>query len=308
MAAGTARVWPLGLAAAVVLAAAAPARSADRDGPTSAAQPVTQPVVPAVAPAGSARVVLLNRDQDTGAPLPGARFELWRETNDRPGLQSAGPAADEKHEGACVTDARGSCTVELAVNETYYWLEAGVPAGYERPEEPVTGFDLQAGTSEEGLVLNVANRLEDAPYGGLIRVRKKDAKTEWPLHGAVFELWKETNRTMGLQTAGIGADHRVRPGCATDADGICDFDRLADGWYYVAETDVPEGYVMPKTPVTAPQWLDGETPDQRLVVTLHNRRDDHGRVPAPDDEQDGSEEEAAAGRRAVAPSPGTPVK
>ncbi|MGW3325077.1 MSCRAMM family protein [Streptomyces virginiae] len=302
MAAGTARVWPLGLVAAVVLAAAAPAQAADRAGPV--------PVTPSAAPIGSAEVVLLNTDMDTGQPLPGGRFELWRETNDRAGLQSGGSAADEKHDGACVTDTAGTCTVELPVNETYYWSATAAPAGYEPPEEAFTGFDLRAGDVAEGLVLAVPNRRKNAAYDGEVRVRTKDEKTGRPLHGAVFELWRETNKAAGLQVRGLGADRRVRPGCATDADGICDFDRLAEGSYYVVETGVPEGYVMLKAPVTGPFRLGSEPPDQRLVVTVHTARDDHGRVPAADDEQDESVEEGEeeAGRRARAPLPDAPVK
>lgn len=288
-------MWPIGLATAAVLAAAGPAHSTGTDGPPPTAPVAVRPAAPVAvppaaplpAPLGSATVVLRTMDRDTGAPLPGARFELWRETNDRAGLQTSGPGADEKHDGACVSDARGSCTVELPVGETYYWLEAVVPAGYERPGEPVTAFDLGADSAEEGLVLDVPNRRRGADHSGEVRVLKKDWKTKRPLHGAVFELWRETNRTAGLQARGINADHRVRPGCATDADGVCDFDGLADGWYYLVETDVPEGYLLPEDPVTGPRWLDAETPDQRLVVTLSNKRDNYS---AP--RQDGAKSKA----------------
>ncbi|MFG2980829.1 collagen binding domain-containing protein [Streptomyces sp. NPDC048258] len=269
MAARTARVWPLGLAAAAVLAAAAPAGAAGVDGPVHSAQ-----------------VVLRNTDLDTGAPLTGARFELWREVNDQPGLQATGPAADEKHEGACVTDAKGSCTVELPVGETYYWREAAVPAGYEPPEDPVTAFTVNEADAGAGIVLDVPHRKQGAEYSGRIRILKEDAKTGSPLGGAVFELWKETNSTEGLQTRGINADHRVRPGCATDEDGVCDFDRLPDGEYYLVETDVPEGYVLPATRVTGPLSLDDETPGGRRVVTLENERDAYAGVPVKDPDED----------------------
>ncbi|MFJ2591593.1 MSCRAMM family protein [Streptomyces erythrochromogenes] len=247
-------VWPIGLAAAVVLAAAGPALAAP----------------PAALPA-TARVVLRSTDVDTGAPLSGARFELWRETNDRAGLQSTGPAADERQDGGCVTAAKGVCTVELTTGETYYAVQVAVPAGYERPDEPFAGFDLREGAAREGLVVNVPNRRRDAEYGGGIRVRKRDGKTGAPLHGAVFEIWKETNATTGLQTAGVEADQRARPGCATDADGTCDFEGLADGAYFLVEKDVPEGYVLPKNPVAGPWRLDGES-GRRLVLTVYNKR------------------------------------
>ncbi|KJK53675.1 MSCRAMM family protein [Streptomyces sp. NRRL F-4428] len=273
MTARTTKVWPVGLAAAVVLTAAAPALAA-----------------PPPAAAGGARVVLRTTDLDTGAPLPGARFELWRETNDREGLQSTGPGADERQPGGvCTTDAKGLCVVELATGETYYALQVEAPAGYEWPDEAATGFDLAEAAARDGLVLGVPNRRTGAAYDGWILVRTKDAKTGTPLHGPVFELWKETNGTAGLKTAGLDADQRVRPGCATDADGTCEFDGLADGGYFLVEKDVPEGYVLPKSPVTGPYPLDAAS-GRQLVLTVHGKRAE----PIPLDEKAGS---AAAGAR-----------
>ncbi|WP_159050678.1 MSCRAMM family protein [Streptomyces sp. IMTB 1903] len=254
MTAMTTTVRPIGLAAAVVLAAAGPALAA-----------------PSAPPPGTAPVVLRSTDVDTGARLPGARFELWRETNDLAGLQSTGRAADERQTAGCATAAEGVCTVELTTGETYYAVQVAAPAGYERPDEPFTGFDVGGAAAGEGLVVNVPNRSRDAAYGGGIRVRKRDGKTGAPLPGAVFEVWKETNGSTGLQTAGVDADQRPRRGCATDADGTCDFAGLADGAYFLVEKDVPEGYVMPKNPVAGPWRLDGPS-GRRLVLTVYNKR------------------------------------
>ncbi|MFE7095754.1 MSCRAMM family protein [Streptomyces erythrochromogenes] len=253
MTARTTRAWSIGLTAAVVLAAAAPARAA-----------------PTGEPPPAARVVLRSTDADTGTPLSGARFELWREANDRAGLQSSGQDADERHDAVCVTDTKGICSVELPTGETYYAVQIAVPVGYERPDEPFAAFDL-GGAAREGAVVSVHNRSLDAAYDGGIQVRKRDGKTGGPLHGAVFEIWKETNGTTGLQTAGVDADLRPRPGCATDADGTCDFYGLADGAYFLVEKDVPEGYVLPEDPVAGPWPMDG-TSGRRLVLTVYNKR------------------------------------
>ncbi|MFJ9941689.1 choice-of-anchor A family protein [Streptomyces erythrochromogenes] len=227
-------------------------------------------------PPDGARVVLRKTDRATGLPLPGAQFELWRETNGTPGLQPVAPGGDTRLDGACVTDAQGTCTVELPVGQTYYWRETAVPAGYEPPADPVTRFDLTDGDVTDGIVVAVPNTRSER-YEGSIRVLKQDAKTGRPLRGAVFEVWQETNGTAGLQTRGINADRRAAEGCATDRGGACDFGPLPEGWYYLVETAVPEGYALPADRVTGPLRLDGATPDRRLVVTLKNQRDGHGK-------------------------------
>ncbi|WP_405422844.1 choice-of-anchor A family protein [Streptomyces erythrochromogenes] len=227
-------------------------------------------------PPDGARVVLRKTDRATGAALPGAQFELWRETNGTPGLQPVTPGGDTRLDGACVTDAQGTCTVELPVGQTYYWRETAVPAGYETPADPVTRFDLTDADVTDGIVVAVPNTRSER-YEGSIRILKQDAKTGRPLRGAVFEVWQETNGTAGLQTRGINADRRAADGCATDRGGACDFGPLPEGWYYLVETAVPEGYALPADRVTGPLRLDGATPDRRLVVTLENHRDGHGK-------------------------------
>ncbi|MFD3541294.1 choice-of-anchor A family protein [Streptomyces sp. NPDC058662] len=228
-------------------------------------------------PSDGARVELRKTDAATGLPLAGAEFELWRESNGTAGLQTAAPGGDTRLDGVCVTGPTGTCTVELPVGQTYYWRETAAPAGYEPPADPVTRFDLDRGDVADGILVPVANTPEREEYEGSIRIVKQDARTGRPLRGAVFEVWRETNSTPGLQTVGINPDRRAASGCATDRRGVCDFGPLPEGWYYLLETAVPEGYVLPADRVTGPLRLDAATPDRRLVVTLQNKRDDHGK-------------------------------
>ncbi|MGW6984339.1 choice-of-anchor A family protein [Streptomyces sp. NPDC054932] len=228
-------------------------------------------------PSDGARVVLRKTDGATGRALSGAQFELWRESNDDTGLQTGAPGGDTRLDGVCVTDTEGTCTVELPVGQTYYWRETVVPVGYETPADPVTRFDLDRGDVAGGIVVTVPNTPVSEEYEGSVRVVKQDARTKRPLGGAVFELWQETNNVPGLQTRGINADRRAAPGCTTDRTGVCDFGPLPEGWYYLVETAVPGGYVLPADRVTGPLRLDIGTPDRRIVVTVRNKPVDHGK-------------------------------
>ncbi|MEU2396249.1 choice-of-anchor A family protein, partial [Streptomyces sp. NPDC007369] len=223
------------------------------------------------------------RKVDTGrTPLAGAAFQLWREANGIEGLQADGTGRDELVRASCVTGADGLCRAVVPVG-TYHWRETAAPTGYELPEQPVVTVVLNEGNAAAGVTVAVPNTREEA--GGGIRVLKKDRKTEQPLRGAVFELWKEANGTAGLQTKGGSADLLVHPGCATDGEGACDFGGLEEGWYYLRETAVPEDYALPANRVTGPLRLDANTPDGRFEVTLHNDRDHQGK------EEDGGKDE-----------------
>ncbi|MDI3387787.1 SpaA isopeptide-forming pilin-related protein [Streptomyces sp. B-S-A8] len=103
-----------------------------------------------------------------------------------------------------------------------------------------------------------------------ITLHKTDAHNGKPLGGAVFQLWKETNKVPGLQTSGNNPDTRIGRGCATDANGICTFRDLELGTYYLQETDVPEGYVLPGNRITGPYELTKEQPT--LSTSLGNKR------------------------------------
>ncbi|MEW2416817.1 choice-of-anchor A family protein [Streptomyces sp. NPDC046866] len=220
------------------------------------------------------RVRVLKQDRESGVPLEGAAFELWRESNGVPGLQTAGPdpTPDEQLPPACVTGRDGVCERTVPVG-TYYWRETAAPGGYVLPGRAMATLVLTEQNAERGVTAVLDN--DRRGHAGELEVLKKDAKTKQPLRGAVFEVWKETNGTEGLQSRGEDSDLLVRPGCATDSRGSCTFAHLEDGTYYLRETDVPEGYALPANAVTGPLVLGDDTPGHRIVVTLENKREHH---------------------------------
>lgn len=102
---------------------------------------------------------------------------------------------------------------------------------------------------------------------------KLDRKTNRPLAGAVFELWQDTNGVRGLQRHGPKRDRFVND-CATSRTGRCAFGSLLPGTYHLVETDVPEGYLKPKQPVTGPYVLTAKNASygDGLLVKLFNVR------------------------------------
>ncbi|MFE4667945.1 choice-of-anchor A family protein [Streptomyces sp. NPDC056716] len=215
-------------------------------------------------------VEVVKTDAGTGAVLEGATFQLWRETNGVPGLQTTGPGADTAVAGPCVTNAEGLCARTVDTG-TYYWQETDAPAGYELPEPAVFGpLVLTAQNAADGVSVTAADRPVSSPQDtGSVQIVKTDADSRDPLPGVTFELWEETNGVPGLQTTGADPDTHVGGVCTTDTEGRCTFGELPQGTYYLRETAVPDGYVLPANPVSGPYVIDtdGETVTARLDNT-----------------------------------------
>ncbi len=198
-------------------------------------------------------VRVLKVDADGGGPLEGGEFELWRETNGVPGLQTGGGDPDSMVDG-CVTGVDGVCAREVELG-TYYWLETVAPVGYVLPDPAVFGPLVLTEENVESGVSVTARNVAEQVLTGTIELLKTDAKTGNPLPSAVFEAWRETNGVPGLQTDGADPDLLVSE-CVTDGQGECVFGDLEPGTYYLLETAVPKGYRLPSQPVTGPYELD----------------------------------------------------
>ncbi|MFC8714903.1 choice-of-anchor A family protein [Streptomyces sp. NPDC057197] len=226
----------------------------------------TRSTVPPV----SGEVRILKTDADTGDVLEGADFELWRETNGEAGLQTTGANPDTQVT-SCTTGTNGRCSVTVETG-TYYWRETAAPDGYDLPDPDVFGpLTLTEANADAGVQAVAGDTRSTAPHGnGAIHLTKTDRKDGSPLAGAVFEAWRETNGVPGLQTTGADPDTRVGGGCSTDTAGHCAFEDLPAGEYYLRETAVPEGYVLPGDPVSGPYRVtDSST---AVDVSLSNER------------------------------------
>ncbi len=98
-------------------------------------------------------------DAKNGQPLAGAVFELWRETNDVPGLQTTGTNPDTLADAGCSTDDTGECAFDDLPLGEYYLREIAVPEGYVLPANPVSGpYELTEANSSQGVTVELSNR------------------------------------------------------------------------------------------------------------------------------------------------------
>ncbi|MFJ5304054.1 SdrD B-like domain-containing protein [Streptomyces sp. NPDC088350] len=184
--------------------------------------------------------------------------------------------------GTTTTDTHGKYLFDKLADGTYKVCFVR-PGGYlwTRQDAGRVGDDSvvdPATGCSPAVTLGPGHRQDLTLDAGLVReleltVLKTDEKTHRPLHGAVFQLWRDSNGTPGLQRGGGTRDTLVDD-CVSGQNGKCSFDHLAIGTYYLVEKDVPEGYVLPRDPVTGPYHLtlkNGVEGDG-LVVRIANKR------------------------------------
>ncbi|WP_259464996.1 SpaA isopeptide-forming pilin-related protein [Streptomyces sp. TLI_171] len=216
------------------------------------------------APTGSTTVTKV--DATTDAPLAGAVFQLWRETNGVSGLQTGGANPDTEVGSPCTTPADGRCEAGGLPLGTYYWQETAAPPGYDLPAQPVSTVVLNA--DGQHVPVTVQDTRSPVPLGSTT-VTKVDATSNAPLEGAVFQLWHETNGVTGLQTTGANPDTAIGSPCVTSDTGVCTANNLPLGTYYWQETSAPEGYELPAQNVTTVVLTTG---GQNVPVTVQDTR------------------------------------
>lgn len=118
-------------------------------------------------PGQNGGLTVVKTDRASGKPLPGAVFQLWRETNGRAGLQTGGARPDTLVDSGCATDERGRCAFAGLVGGSYYLRETAVPEGYRLPARPVTGpHEVTPENATTGVTVSRVNDRGEPGKGG----------------------------------------------------------------------------------------------------------------------------------------------
>ncbi|WP_043909949.1 SdrD B-like domain-containing protein [Kitasatospora griseola] len=140
----------------------------------------------------------------------------------------------------------------------YHWLPAKADAHGQFAERALTTGG--PGQNDHGFDFGFT------PQQGALRLVKHDQDGK-PLPGAVFQLWRESNGTEGLQQDG---DAKVGEPCTTGGDGTCAA-TVDQGTYYWQEVTPPKGYQVPEQPVLGPVVLDDEHLADGVTTTAVNK-------------------------------------
>ncbi|WP_425834135.1 SpaA isopeptide-forming pilin-related protein [Streptomyces fractus] len=226
-------------------------------------------------------------EQGTNKRLPGAKYQIWEDTNGVEGLQRDGDTPDKLIRKSCTTSAKdsdnasgsadgrvteaGTCEWTELPDGTYYAYEAVIPSGYQlvtnRTSAPVT---LNAGNPDDQVVF---------PHTRLNKISAVSIEkgTKKRLPSTEYTVWKDTNGKKGLQTKGKNPDTHVMKECTTKVtkqhsatDGTCTWNKLPDGTYYVEETVTPKSYRLVAKRVSAPMVLSAKHPEDKAVFP-HNK-------------------------------------
>ena len=187
-------------------------------------------------------------DAETNWPLAGATYRLHCIKADPP--LTAGNIADRQ----LTTDKTGSVTFVDVPNGTYEITEVQAPIGYDpngKWEDNTTGKKTVIVTSDSDPVIEFTHMNE--PKSG-IRIYKRDAATDEPIKGAVFEI-------KPLYPLTATPFERT-----TDDNGIIVLEGLAEGSYQITEKAVPDPYVLDNTPTT----VEVNNQHNAYPVTLYN--------------------------------------
>jgi len=160
-------------------------------------------------------LVIKKYDYNTKEPLAGAQFKI---------TDSKGAVVGTSN-GIYTTDASGTIHIPNLKKGTYIVQEIKAPEGYILENQSQT---IEIGNSKT-YTLDFYNKIKSG-----LQIIKIDSETKEPLKDAKFTVYKKNGEIIGQYE--------------TNGDGIVILDNLEPGWYKIAETKAPDGYILDDIP------------------------------------------------------------
>jgi uncharacterized surface anchored protein len=164
--------------------------------------------------------VLINKTDDADAPLDGAVFELYKDTDPSDG--ATGHEAEDVATGKSCETVDGTCTIGSVAFGQYWVVETHTPSGYS------TAADQAATIS--AAVRSVSLSFVDVRQKGGIHITKRDDGGNL-LNGITFTV-SQGGLSAGSCTTGSGQNPA----------GECTISNLVIGTYSLSEGSLPSGY------------------------------------------------------------------
>ncbi len=193
-------------------------------------------------------------DEETKAPLAGAKFEVWRaENNTTQGLI--------EKVGEYYTDQKGEIEINNLDYGWYQVKEIQAPQGYILDKNNYKFVFLEPNQTGAN---QVAVTFENAKKPS-VKIIKRDIDTKDLLQGAKFEVYRaENNTTQGL-TEKVGEYF-------TDDKGEIVLDIVDYGWYCIKEIQAPNGYLLSDDNVKFVFLEPNQTGQKTVEVIFENTK------------------------------------
>lgn len=206
----------------------------------------------------TAAIILLKTDEESGKPIAGAVYSLYRE---KQGEESE----VVKFASGLRTNAVGEITVSGLKFGTYYFAETRNAGGYQMPDEGQAVTErvlLDAATAGQELFVAHTNKRKT---GSVVMTKTDDAGQL--VGGAEYALYY---RGEGDAEDTLWDIYRTEENKADSSYGEICVEGLLWGDYYFIETKAPQGYVVSEDRIAF--TVDQETVQNTIYIEATNQR------------------------------------
>lgn len=184
----------------------------------------------------SGQLAIAKTDEDTGAFLDGAEFQLLKENGSIVKVAELSPGHYTAVGGTLevIKTHGGKASVEGLPAGNYNVKEIKVPTGYATPEN-----DTHAVVVQDNHLSSITITNRELSSELIIYKTDQDTDARIPISGIRFSLYRSATDTTPVELDGNTV-------FTTDSNGHVALSDLKSGTYFLEELEAPEGYVLPE--------------------------------------------------------------